>query len=234
MTKKELLNLIEKHIGYKISIKRLSKGDQNTDYKRLSDFNLQGTKVKLHFGCGPRVLKDWINIDILYETYEKYLKYYGDEFYPQAIRGDRNDFYEFNIVDLGIPLPNDSVDLIFHEDFIEHLNQRDQIVFLAETLRVMKKGTIHRINTPNLITSMKNHSEFIKGRQGVYTEEWDKHVHLSILTRNYLQEIATLIGYSDVIFNGKNQSIAKDLPKEYRPSEDRNSSDGNIFADLIK
>ena len=234
MNKHTLFNLIQKTTGYKIYLQKVTNSDPGTDFNKLKNYSKTNKDIKLHFGCGPRVLKGWINIDILYEPYENYLKYYGDEFYPAQIRGTREDFYEFNAIDLGIPLPDNSVDLIFHEDFIEHLNQRDQFIFLAETLRVMKKGAIHRVNTPNIITSMATHSNFSKGANGVYKGEWDDNIHLSVLSQKYLEEIALLIGYSQVIFNGKNQSISKDLPKEYRPSGDRDQTEGNIFADLIK
>ena len=44
---------------------------------------------------------------------------------------------------------------------------------LAEMMRVLKKGGVHRINTPNIISSMKTHSKFEFGGAGVYVEEWD-------------------------------------------------------------
>lgn len=233
MLKQQLFEIIQKTTGYKVYLQKVSNNSQKDDYYKLQQRELTN-KVKLHFGCGPRILKDWINIDVLYEPYEKYLKYYGDEHYPVEIRGNRSDFYEFNAIELGIPLPDNSVDVVFHEDFFEHLSQRDQYIFLAETLRVLKPGAIHRINTPNLAKSMQSHSDFSKGINGVYKEEWDSHFHISIMTPNILEEMAKIVGYSQIIFNGKNQSISKDLPKEYRPSEDRDQTTGNVFADLIK
>ena len=56
-----------------------------------------------------------------------------------------------NILEAGLPLPDNSVDAIFHEDFSEHLDQKEQILFLAEALRVLKHGLVHRINTPRFI-----------------------------------------------------------------------------------
>lgn len=203
------------------------------EYDKLALAYKNYKQIRLHFGCGPRVLKGWVNIDLIFEPFEKYLKYYTDEHYPEAIRGNKNDFFAVNILKTGLPLPNDSVDLIFHEDFLEHLDQKEQIVFLAETFRVLKPGSIHRVNTPNLLASMIEHSNFKKGYAGVYVDEWSKHVHKSILTPNYLSEIAQMIGYSKVLFNIRNNSISKEIPKEYRPGKDR-TENGNIFADLIK
>lgn len=202
--------------------------DLKIDYRNYSN-------LKLHFGCGPRVLKNWINIDLVFEPYEDYLRYYK-EHYTEEIRGSIADFYAIDIITQGLALPDNSVNCIFHEDFFEHLNQRDQIVFLAETLRVMKKGTVHRINTPNILASMRENSFFKKGKDGVFVNEWNVWHHHNIISPTILKEMALMVGYSSVEFNGKNASAIKDqLPIEYRPDElDRSSLDGNIFADLIK
>jgi len=190
--------------------------------------------VRLHIGCGPRVLKGWINIDLSYEDSDQYLKYYTDVYYPPELRGDRRDFFSFDVTKAPLPLPADCVDLVFHEDFLEHLNQRDQVLFLAETRRVMKPGAIHRVNTPHLLSSMQSHSNFAKGYGGVHVNEWNQHGHLSVLTPSMLEELALMCGYSRVLFTGRNQSVAESIPLEYRPDPRDRPEEGNIFADLIK
>ncbi|OGZ22738.1 MAG: hypothetical protein A3A08_01790 [Candidatus Nealsonbacteria bacterium RIFCSPLOWO2_01_FULL_41_9] len=206
---------------------------QRGDYTRLRSNYSHLDRVKLHFGCGPRVLKGWINIDLAFEPSANYLKYYTDTYYPKAMRGDRNDFYAMNLIKTGLPLPDSSVDLIFHEDFLEHLDQKEQVIFLSETLRVLKPGAVHRVNTPNLLTSMREHSHFEQGADGVYTREWSGSGHKNILTPKQLEEVARMIGYTNIIFNTRNKSISADIPPEYRPGSDRSEA-GNIFADLIK
>ena len=161
------------------------------------------------------------------------MQFYGEKYYPAEIRADRSEFYAIDITKTGLPLPDDSVDVIFHEDFMEHLNQRDQIVFLVETLRVLRPGGVHRVNTPNLLISMHEHSHFHKGRCSVYTDEWDKHGHLNVLTPAMLEEVAQMVGYSKVSFNERNRSVSPLMPLEYRPDPRDRSETGNIFADLI-
>lgn len=232
---------LENMLGFKyVAIENYPKVTYNRE-KLNNNNNLaqkfgQLNPLKLHFGCGPRVIKNWINIDIAFEPFEEYLKYYTDEHYPPSLRGSINDFYAIDIISQGLSLPNESVDVIFHEDFFEHINQRDQVVFLAETLRVMKKGAVHRINTPNIKASMRDNSDFKKGKDGVYVEEWNDWHHLSIMSPAILEDMALMVGYSRVIFNKKNESTIKDdLPVEYRPNfNDRNAADSNVFADLIK
>ncbi|OGZ66638.1 MAG: hypothetical protein A2908_01655 [Candidatus Staskawiczbacteria bacterium RIFCSPLOWO2_01_FULL_38_12b] len=215
-------------IEYPFRSKR--KAEANKNLQKL----IKGKSIiKLHVGCGARTLAGWINIDLHYHPYENYLKSFGEKYYSKEIRGTRFDFYPMDVTKEKLPFGNNSIDVIFHEDFIEHIEQRNQISFLAETLRVLKRGGVHRINTPNLLSSMRDHSDFSKGFLGVYFGEWDNHLHKNVLTPNTLQELALMVGYSKVIFNNRDESISKLIPKEFRPGPDR-SVDGNIFADLIK
>ena len=186
--------------------------------------------IKLHLGCGPRVLKGWVNMDLTYQPYHHHLKHYTDKYYPEELRGNESDFYPMDLTQ-GLPFPDDSVDVIFHVDFIEHINQKSQFILLAEALRVLKKGGTHRVNTPNLSSSMRDYSDFTKGGQGVYVQEWDNHQHINVLTPVMLQEMALMVGYSKVLFNGRNQSICPLVPSEYRPDPNDRPEDGNIFAD---
>lgn len=204
------------------------------DFERLKLSYINYSVIKLHIGCGPRIFKGWINIDLSYEPCDNYLQYYTDKYYPEEIRGDRTDLYAIDVTERGLPLPDNSVDVIFHEDFLEHLSQRDQIVFLAETYRVLKPGGVHRVNTPNLLSSMSEHSDFSKGIDGVYLDEWNKHNHLNVLTPKNLQELALMVGYQEVSFNARNQSRSNLRPLEYRPDPNDRPEEGNIFADLIK
>jgi predicted SAM-dependent methyltransferase len=205
---------------------------------RLREVSGSYVQKKLHIGCGPRVISGWINIDLKYQLYssqhEKYLlKTFPAQFRLEP-RGTRSDFFEMNILDIGIPLAENSVDLIFHEDFIEHLDQKEQIIFLSECLRVLKPGCVHRINTPDLLQCMRKKSNFIGGMRGVNTDEWSRHGHKNIFSRTTLEEVAKLVGYSEVKFNGRNQSSSELVPKEFRPMPGDRPEEGNLFADLRK
>jgi predicted SAM-dependent methyltransferase len=119
----------------------------------------------------------------------------------------------------------------FIKIFIEHLVQRDQIIFLAETLRVMKLGGMHRINTPNLTATMHDYSDFTKGKDGVYLDEWNQWEHFSVINPGILEEMAQIVGYKEVKFTERNVNIISEvLPKEYRPDPaDRPSKDANVL-----
>lgn len=206
--------------------------NDDAERQRLADAASAGAG-RLHVGCGPRVLKGWLNVDLAYEPFEAYLQHYGDDFYPPELRGGRSDFFAVDVT-RGLPLPSASLDVVFHEDFFEHVSQRDAVGFLAETLRVLRSGGVHRVNTPDLIVSMQRHSSFERGYAGVFFDEWDRHRHLNVWTPAYLEELALLVGYSRVIISRRDASIAEGLPREYRPDPADRTEDGNIFADLVK
>ena len=179
--------------------------------------------VRLSFGGGKRPPAGFLNVDIAW--YEPFETHTGRE------------TFVFPFADMPWPsVPDETVDFIFHEDCIEHLTQKQQVAFLAEAFRVMKKGAWHRVNTPCLLRSMKEHSSFEKGYAGVYHGEWEKWGHKAVLTRMGLEEMARMIGYSAVVFNGKNQSVSPHAFSglDSRPGNDRDQILGNIFADMLK
>jgi SAM-dependent methyltransferase len=49
----------------------------------------------------------------------------------------------------GIPFGSETVDVVYHSHFLEHLDRADALRFLAEVKRVLKPGGIHRIVVPD-------------------------------------------------------------------------------------
>ncbi len=180
----------------------------------------QNKPVLIHCGCGPRTHKGFLNLD-------------GIRFMIKDPTITRDEYFIIPFVDKPWNIPDNSVDYIYHEDFIEHISQLQQIQFLAETLRVLKPGCYHRINTPDLIAAMKRHSNFGLGFRGVYTGElqWG---HVSIYSRMALKEIAEMVGYREIVFTTKNHGVSQYAVEDHRPAADRNEITGNIYADLLK
>jgi predicted SAM-dependent methyltransferase len=83
----------------------------------------------LHLGCGRRPFRGWINIDII----------------PYSPGPDV-------LWDLRRPLAlsDNSIDLIYSEDLIEHLEFAESRQLLRESYRVLRPGGIMRLMTPNL------------------------------------------------------------------------------------
>ncbi|AUB56977.1 hypothetical protein BK008_00675 [Methanobacterium sp. MZ-A1] len=82
--------------------------------------------IKLNIGCGNVKFSEWVNIDIE----------------PGA------DL----VIDVtkGLPFEDGSVDFIYNEHFIEHLDYEEGKKIIREFYRVLKKDGILRIATPDL------------------------------------------------------------------------------------
>lgn len=83
-------------------------------------------KLRLNIGSGDKKLPGFVNIDL------------------EAGADLQWD------VRWGLPFPDNSVDVIFNEHFIEHITQPEAIAFLRECRRVLKPGGRIRIATPDL------------------------------------------------------------------------------------
>lgn len=83
--------------------------------------------MKLHLGCGPIRLVDWINIDIESPVADMHLDL-------------RNT----------LPFQDDSVEFIFAEHFIEHIQRDEALRLLFELKRVLIPGGTIRLSTPSL------------------------------------------------------------------------------------
>ena len=176
--------------------------------------------VKVYCGAGEIPRRGFLNLDVVVLA-------------PEFRANNFDEYFIFPFADRGWGLPSDSVDYIFHEDFIEHVSQQQQIQFLAETLRVLKPGSWHRVNTPNLIASMKKNSDFTRGSDGVYRGElqWG---HVAMFSPQSLKEMAELVGYREVVFTTKHHGVSPYATLDARPAGDRDDVLGNIYADLLK
>ena len=165
----------------------------------------RGWKICLNFGFGTKPISGFFNID--------------------RPREHMWGGYFFDWLKAPLPIDDERVDFAFSEDMIEHLTQQEQILYLAEVLRVLKPGGVHRINTPDLLWSMSR-SDFRKGWVGVY-DEWSIYGHQCVLTFTSLYEIALMVGYKSI------RKCQKET-WEHRPGPDRDSQHGNIIVELMK
>ncbi|HKD36151.1 MAG TPA: class I SAM-dependent methyltransferase, partial [Pirellulales bacterium] len=180
---------------------------------------LEGRPVKLYCGAGLAPRSGFINLDRALLA-------------PRFALSNSEEYVIFPFVDWRWPIPDDCVDYIFHEGFIERISRHKQIQFLAQARRVLKPGGWHRVITPSRITALMPSSDFPRRFTGVYTGD-GKSGPISLLTPSTLREIAELAGYSKIVFTGRNQGRSPyaepDLPQlaEGGPTN-------NIFVDLLK
>lgn len=189
--------------------------------KTVEEWIADGKPLWIQLGFGRHPLKGFLNLDFRYRVLEE---------------RESADFYDTTFIfdwPKGLPLANDCVDFVFHEDMFEHLDQREQYQMLAEILRVLKPGGFHRVNCPNISYIMRTMSDFSKGRDGVY-DEWAAWHHVNVPTKATLEEQAKIVGYSKVHFNEKNGTVSGVKFRERRPGGQYDQVEYNIFADLEK
>lgn len=90
-------------------------------------------KRGLHLGCGANLHEGWLNTDLVISL-------------PGAMYLDAAKQF---------PLPNESMDQVFSEHMIEHINHPEALFMLRECFRVLKPGGRIRIATPNLDVVLK-------------------------------------------------------------------------------
>jgi len=105
--------------------------------KKIKDICKSVDPVKLHIGSGRNYKEGWVNIDS-----------------DPKVKADV--FYDLT---KGIPFPDNSVDYIFNEHFIEHLSYDEGFEFMKEAYRVLKPGGIIRIACPDLDAMIESYQK---------------------------------------------------------------------------
>lgn len=95
----------------------------------------------LNLGCGTRYLETWENFDFVSTG--------------KAVRA--HNFLE------GIPLPDDSYDVVYHSHVLEHLPRENAAAFIKECFRVLKKGGVIRVVVPDLEQVMREYLRNLDG-----------------------------------------------------------------------
>ena len=104
--------------------------------------NIKGLS-RLHLTCGNNILEGWVNVDY----------------------SNKRNVVVWDLTDIPLPVADCSINYIFLEHFIEHINVSDAEALLKDCCRVLTRGGVIRISTPNL---RKLISEYELGSTG----EW--------------------------------------------------------------
>ncbi len=105
--------------------------------------SLPSKDLCINLGCGPNTLSGWINIDMA-----------------------RNENLDI-VWDLrkGLPFPSESCTAVFGEHVIEHITKEDAFSLLKECHRVLQKGGVIRLSTPDAgryLRAYANGGEFLR------------------------------------------------------------------------
>jgi glycosyltransferase involved in cell wall biosynthesis/predicted SAM-dependent methyltransferase len=92
--------------------------------------------MKLHLACGGNILHGWSNMDL-------------EPRHPDVLQQDLTQ---------PLNLPDNSVDVIYSEHFIEHIPKAAAYAFIAECFKKLKPGATIRLSTPNLERIIRQYS----------------------------------------------------------------------------
>lgn len=85
-------------------------------------------KNYLNIGCGKKFHKSWENVDMV--SHSKYVR-------------------QYNLIK-GLPYPNNTFDVVYHSQVLEHIPKEDALSFIQECYRVLKPNGVIRVVVPNL------------------------------------------------------------------------------------
>lgn len=103
--------------------------------------------LRLHLGCGNRVIPGWINIDA----------------FEQSNLDLRWDLRE------RLPFDEGVAELAYSEHFLEHLEPEEAGKFLREVFRVLKPGGLFRLGVPDARLYLEH---YVNGDREFFTR-WD-------------------------------------------------------------
>jgi len=99
-----------------------------------------------------------------------------------------------------LPFPNESFDLVFHQDVIEHVKK--PYLFVSEQYRVLKKGGSLIIGTPNILRSA-NLVKLMLGKLRFpvkigENEEIGEYVHIQEFSEFQLKNLLEEVGFKNI------------------------------------
>ena len=158
----------------------------------------------LNVGCGRKVHKDWVNIDMI-------------SYSPDVKR--------VNLIK-GIPFPDNSFDVVYHSQVLEHIPKEKAEGFIKECYRVLKPDGYIRIVVPDLENivneykslldeNLKNPIQLSEANYDwILLEMYDQTVrnHMGGLMAEYLQQ-AEIVNEKYIL--DRTGFVGKTIRKEY-------------------
>lgn len=123
--------------------------------------------VLLNLGCGDKTSSRAGVVNIDWSVMLRLRRHALRRFLvPLILHGDRRlrfeqlpDNIRVHDISRGIPYAENSVDAVYHSHVLEHLDRDVAPVFLAEVLRVLKPGGVHRVVVPDLEALCRSYVE---------------------------------------------------------------------------
>jgi predicted SAM-dependent methyltransferase len=100
-----------------------------------------------------------------------------------------------------LPFPSSSLDAIFCEEAIEHIDEGCASTLLAECIRTLKPGGFIRVTTPDLDYFLRRALEGEPDADSELNDIFRKHGHRHLYTRHALADAVSRVGFTNVRFS---------------------------------
>ena len=128
-----------------------------------------------NIGSGSFSHPAWTNIDLPSKWYEG----------QQA----NNIDIELDLMSLkAIPIDNNIAEIVYSSHTIEHISNDAVQNMFNEVYRILKKGGIFRVTTPNIDLDYRAYKDNDKHYYYFYTSEWIRHTKLKTLNEQSIQQ----------------------------------------------
>jgi predicted SAM-dependent methyltransferase len=140
-------------LGFDIKRRRRAIRTRPSTKKRTTfDGSISGRFKMYHIGCGPDIVDEFLNIDGDFDSWFEYnlrcpYNLQSDRLY--AVRGKPSTYVLQHDLRNGIPAASDSLKVIYHSHFLEHLTDDQGIAFLSECHRCLAPGGSMRFAVPD-------------------------------------------------------------------------------------
>ena len=154
---------------------------------------LSGRKMVLEIGCG-----DAFGIVIVKQTVRKV---HGIDFEPLVIEDDKRRFEEEGIVEVTFSIHDitdaplkEEFDAAYSLDVIEHIDQEQERIFMANICSSLKEQSVFIIGTPNITANQ-------------FASEYSREGHVNIKSSTALHELMSCYFYNVFDFSMNDEVV---------------------------
>jgi len=100
-----------------------------------------------------------------------------------------------------LPFPDSSLDAIFCEEVLEHVDERSASGLLAECFRTLKPARVIRVTTPDLDYFLRRALQGEPGADSELNDVFLNHGHKHLYTRGALAGAFSKVGFTNIRFS---------------------------------
>jgi len=207
---KKVIKKLLKMKGYEIRLYHIKPKNHSCNVESIISSNCR----KIHYGCGPRLLDGWLNVDLNPKKSINHLILCMDLIKKH-------------------PFPDNFFKYGFAEDFIEHLSQSESLLFFVEAYRTLQPKGVLRLSFPGFEKTIKNRFSKINYEDffSKKFEEYEQWGHLHLYSLDELILLLKHIGFTEVYpvkYGKSNYGDLNDL--DFR----ENQIEVNTYIEAIK